>query len=95
MPAAKRFKTNSKRPEWYFRARIDVLVGPGQTARKEKPFYLGYVDEMGKRDAEKARNTVLEQSINRPALLIQSQVKFSQVLAVPGTVQSRGCGGRV
>jgi hypothetical protein len=74
------FKTKSKRPEWYFRARVDVLVGPGQTERKEKPHYLGYVDKMGKRDAERARNTILEQAINRPALLIQSQVKFSQVL---------------
>ena len=62
------------------RARVDVLVYYGQTERKEKPHYLGYVDKMGERDAERARNTILEQAINRPALLIQSQVKFSQVL---------------
>ena len=42
------FKTESARPEWYFRARIDVLVGPGKTQRRERTLDLGFVDEIGK-----------------------------------------------
>jgi integrase len=74
------FRTKSKRPEWYFRARVDVLVAPGETARPQKPFYLGFCDEMGKREAEKARDVILSEGVNQPQVMIQSQVKFSTVI---------------
>lgn len=74
------FKTKSKRPEWYFRARIDVLMAPGVLERREKTYYLGFCDEMKKNAAKVARDKVLEEVINRPQLVINSQVKFSKMV---------------
>lgn len=74
------FKTQSRRPEWYFRARVDVLKAPGEKGRVERTYYLGYCDEMGKKGAEKARDAILTEAINQPALVLQSQMKFQAVV---------------
>lgn len=74
-------KTEAKRPQWYYRVMVDVLVDRNRTGRREKAIYLGFCDEMGKREAEKARDAKLKEVNNTPAL-IQSQVKFSDLLTV-------------
>src|ERR1051325_9952820 len=74
-------KTDAKRPQWYYRIMIDVLVDRNRIGRREKAVYLGYCDEMGKREAEKLRDLKLKDVNNTPAL-IQSQVRFSDLLAV-------------
>jgi integrase len=65
---------------WYFRARIDALIGPGETGRVEDRFYLGSVLQMTKREAEQARDAVLAEAINKPEVMLSSQVRFGQVL---------------
>ena len=70
---------------WYFRARVDTIKSHGGQKGIERPeerYYLGYVDEMSKQEAKKRRDEVLSEVINRPQVLIPSQVKFSEVLAV-------------
>jgi integrase len=76
------FKTGGRRPMWYFRARVDRLAGPKEKRRPEDRFYLGFTDEMTKQDAKKRRDEVLSEVINKPQLLIPSQVKFAEVLKV-------------
>lgn len=79
------FKTRGGRPEWYFRARVDVLVSKDdkrQTVRREQTYYVGYVDEIGKREAEKRRDEILETTINAPQISIPSQVKLADVLSI-------------
>ena len=77
-------KTNGKRPRYYIRVMIDVLVDRNRMGRKEQPNYLGFCDEMGKREAEKLRDEKLKHVNNTP-LVIQSQVKFSDS---PGAYQT-------
>jgi integrase len=79
------FKTKGKRPEFFFRARVDVLISSGEarsTVRREQAYYVGYVDEIGKREAEKRRDEILGKVVNRPQSSIPSQVKFADVLKV-------------
>jgi integrase len=66
-------KTSGKRPRWYVRVMVDMLADRARTVRKEKALYLGYCDEMGKREAEKAAAEKLKEVNNTP-LVIQSQV---------------------
>lgn len=73
--------TKAKRPQWYFRARVDVLTDARVTERREQIFYLGFCDKTGKRDAEKARDEILTDLINKPQIMIQSQVRFKDVIA--------------
>lgn len=72
-------QTAAKRPRWFFRAQVDVTLGPGITARRERPYYLGYCKDVGKRAAEKQRDAICAQLNNRPEL-IQSQTKFGLIL---------------
>ena len=67
-----------KRPRWYVRGMVDVLVDRNRTERKEQPIYLGWCEEIGKREAEKLRDEKLKHVNNTP-LVIQSQVKFSDL----------------
>lgn len=79
------FKTNGSRPEWYFRARVDTIrttEGGRTIARPEQRYYLGFCDEMTKQEAKQARNQILGELINKPQVLIPSQVKFAEVLKV-------------
>lgn len=71
-------KTDAARRRWFFRAQVDVLVGL-QPERREKPYYLGYCDEQGKRAAEKQRDEICATLNNRPEM-IQSQTRFGAVL---------------
>ena len=72
--------TEAKRAQWYFRARVDVLTDSNVVGRREKTYYLGFCDELGKREAEKQRDAILSEAINKPQLMIQSQVKFKDVV---------------
>jgi integrase len=82
-------KTEAKRPQWYIRARIDVLVDRNRTERKEVPIYFGYCDELGKREAERLKAAKLR-DINNTPVVVQSQVMFSDLVkaftetAIPG-----------
>jgi integrase len=57
---------------------VDVLVDRNQMGRREKVLYLGFCDEMGKREAEKERDKQLA-TVNNTPLVVQSQVKFTDV----------------
>lgn len=73
-------KTKTKRPRWYFRFVTPVFVDRSKTKRKEqRPIYLGFCDEMGKRAAEKIRDEKLR-SINNTPLVIQSQVLMKDLV---------------
>src|SRR5579859_7023498 len=74
-------QTKGKRPQWYFRARVDVL-GDGRIAgRKEQAYYLGFLDQVGRREAERQRDEMLSSTINKPQIILQAQVKFRDVVA--------------
>lgn len=73
-------RTDAKRPRWFFRAQIDVQLGPGLIERREKPYYLKYVDEMPrKRDAERIRDEICS-TLNRRIEVIQCQTQFNVIL---------------
>jgi integrase len=78
------FKTHGKREMWFFKARIDHWTtddgGNRIIARPMQRFYLGYVGEIGKREAERLRNEMLTEVINKPQVFIPSQIRFDQVL---------------
>lgn len=77
------FKTEGKRPLWFFKARVDTLVSRDGARAVERPserFYLGLVSEVSKREAMKLRDEILAEAINKPQVLIPSQVRFSEVL---------------
>lgn len=79
------FKSLGKNPMWYFRARVDTLTSVGEKKSIERPetrYYLGYCAEIGKREAEKRRDEMLGDVINRPQVLIPSQVKFIEVIKI-------------
>lgn len=77
-PSVQRTYPKHGRARWCIRVMVDVLIDRNQTARKEKTLYLGFCDEMGKREAEKAADAQLR-TVNNTPLVIQSQVKFSAV----------------
>lgn len=73
-------RTQSKHPQWWFKARTDVIgEEDGERRRVEIPHYLGYCKDVTKREAEKARDAILEK-INHPQLILTSQVPFGSVL---------------
>lgn len=79
------FKTTGKRPEWYFRARVDVRIsnnGAPEVVRREHTYYIGFVDEMGIQAARKRRDEILDASVNAPQVSIPSQIKLSEVLEI-------------
>ncbi len=73
------FKTAAKRPQWFFRVRVATITSNG-IKRPLKPYYLGFCDEMGKREAERQRDAILAEYINRPDVLVQSQIRFGEVI---------------
>ena len=73
-------RTQSKHPQWWFKARTDVISEEdGKRKRVEIPHYLGFCKDVTRRDAEKARDAILEK-INHPQLILTSQVPFGSVL---------------
>jgi integrase len=74
-------KTNGQRQRWYIRYMVDVITGPGVTGRREATKYLGFVRDTGKREAEKLRDAFLA-TVNRPDVVIPSQVPFAHVIKV-------------
>lgn len=80
-PAVRQSRAGSKQnARWEFRARIDVIGADGQPKRIEKTYALGECSEMGKRAAEKIRDQILAEVINKPATVLQSQIPFGRVL---------------
>jgi integrase len=72
-------KTKGNHARWYVRVMVDVLVDRNQTARREKPIYLGFCSEMGKREAEKLRDEKLK-TVNNTPLVVQSQVLMKDLV---------------
>jgi integrase len=73
-------QSQTQDPEWFFRARVDVLNAPGQPpSRTVKTFWLGRVAEVGKRRAEQLRDEILA-DINSPKVVLLSQVPFKEVV---------------
>jgi integrase len=77
-PNVKRTTPKQGRARWFVRVMVDVLADRNRIARREKVLYLGFCDEMGKREAEKERDKQLA-TVNNTPLVIQSQVKFADV----------------
>jgi integrase len=78
-------KTTGKRPMWFFRARVDAITtkdGQRGLSRPQERFYTGYADEMTKQEAKRYRDEILSDLINKPQVLITSQVQFGEVLKV-------------
>lgn len=71
-------KTKSKRPRWYIRPVIDVILDRREIGRKEKPIYLGFCDEMGIQEAKRLRDEKMR-PINNVSLVLQSQVAFTDL----------------
>lgn len=65
---------------WYFTARTEKIVDSGEIGRKQGAIYLGKVSELSKRAAEKERDRICAERINRPSVTIPSQVRFGVVL---------------
>lgn len=86
------FKTKPKkgRAQWYVRVMIDPLIDRHIKGRSEKTLYLGFCDEMGKREAEKERDKRLSTEINNTPLMVQSQVKFCHLVDVYKTTYIPG-----
>ena len=74
-------EVNCRRPYWFIRYRMDRLTDANKTTRAETRKMLGYCDEIGKREAERIRNEVLE-SVNQSDYVIQSQIPFSKLSEV-------------
>jgi len=68
--------SGGKRPYYYIRYRVRVLVARDQFERKEKQHFLGYCDEISKRQAERMRDTVMVE-INGQVYTLQSQIRFA------------------
>src|SRR5580658_7859406 len=73
-------RTKAHDSQWYFRARMDAIGPDGMPARIEKFYYLGHVADLGKRQAERMRDDILTEAINKPGAVLQSQILFGRVL---------------
>jgi len=69
------------RPYWYVRYRVKVLVGKNRVKRQDKWHRLGYCDKMGKREAERVRDQIMQQ-INREVYTLQSQMEFEDFVEI-------------
>src|SRR5215471_18220483 len=78
-------KTGGEAAQWYFRARVDALdsVDGGHVlTRPQKRIYIGLVKQMGRREAEQLMDEMTSKVINKPQILIPSQVKFEEVVKI-------------
>src|ERR1700733_7180957 len=71
-------KTKAKRPQWYIRVMVEVIVDRNETERKEDWVYLGFCDEIGIQEAKKIRDEKLK-SINNLPFFLYSQVPFQDL----------------
>ncbi len=72
-------RTTSRRPEWWFKYKEYRSKNPGDFV--EKSHYVGFCDEMGKREAERKMKAIVEaEGVNEPRVLMQSQIKFGDLL---------------
>lgn len=79
-PVHRTARKDPKDDAWYIRYRVDKTVGPGQVKRVEQTRILGQCSEMTKRQAEKIRDQVAHEVINKPVMVLQSQVVFAGVV---------------
>ena len=79
-PCLRFIRQRRGKPRWYIRPSAPIL-GPDGAVRSQQlaPVYLGLVSEMGKREAEKARDAYC-QTLNRTPAMVQAQVKFGDLL---------------
>lgn len=72
---------NRKNDYWFFNARLDELADLGTKKRVEREIRIAPCREMGIREAEKRRDQIVEErGINRPEVLLRSQIIFGRVL---------------
>lgn len=79
-PVHRTARKDPKDDAWYIRYRVDQTVAPGQVKRIEQTRILGQCSEMTKRQAEKIRDQVAHEVINKPVMVLQSQVAFADVV---------------
>lgn len=72
-------KTSGRKPRWFVRYTVPELTGPNEYQRVGKREYLGFVDEIGIREASKLRDE-LRRKVNSVQAVVQSQVKFDNLL---------------
>lgn len=70
-------KTTSQRPEWWFRYREYQSSTPGDFEEKSK--YLGYCDEMGRREAMRQLDAFVL-NLNDPHQTFQRQTEFGDII---------------
>jgi integrase len=68
------------RPYWYIRYRVRVLIGKNQTRRIERWNRLGYCDEIGKRQAERLRDQIM-QKVNDQVYTLQTQMPLNEFVS--------------
>jgi integrase len=73
------FVTEGKHPQWYIRPFIDTFDREGNPAKRQTRIYLGRCDEVGKRAAITKKNEILAR-VNRSQVVLQSQLKFGELL---------------
>jgi hypothetical protein len=71
-------RKNRANGSWYIRPWVDVVTANGLERRK-KNIVLGAADEMGKREAQAAKNRAMA-VINRASYVVQSQIRFGIIL---------------
>jgi integrase len=71
-------RTRTARPQWYIKVVKYRWVGNRPVEPKPERIYLGYCDEMGKRDAEKARDNHCRE-LNCIPTYVGGQVPFEQI----------------
>ena len=71
--------TKAKRSRWFIRPSVPILEDGVWTPRQIGPVYLGFVKDISKREAEKARDEYCK-TLNRTPVTIQSQIRFGDYL---------------
>ncbi len=69
------------RTYWYVRYRVKILVGKNRVKRQEKWHRVGYCDKMGKREAERVRDQIMQQ-VNREVYTLQSHMDFKDFVEI-------------
>jgi len=72
-------KSSGQKPRWFIRPYVKRLGADGTTRSEKERIYLGLCSEMGKREAIVAKNKALA-TINREKYVIQSQIRFGDLL---------------
>lgn len=71
------FQTEGDEARWYIKPYVDTFDENGQPTRKQQRIYLGRVSELGKREATKKKNEVMDR-INKSQLVLSAQIPFGE-----------------